>query len=143
MFDIKIFSGVFFGAVFLGGLADKIGRKPVYCWSALLQLILGVVAAFIPEYYSFLAVRFLYGIFGSAGSYITGFVLTMETVGPSYRSICGIAFQAVFAGGFMLVAAWGALIKNHITLQVSRNEQTKRKKQKIIFYSLSLFILFV
>jgi len=43
--------------------------------SAVLQLILGVGVAFISEYYSFLVIRFLYGIFGSAGAYITGFVL--------------------------------------------------------------------
>ncbi|GLV31837.1 uncharacterized protein CBL_07597 [Carabus blaptoides fortunei] len=110
--------GVFFGAVTLGGLADKVGRKPIYCWSALLQLIIGVGVAFVPEYYSFLVVRFVYGIFGSAGSYITGFVLTMELVGPSYRTVCGIAFQAVFAFGIMLVAAWGALIKDRMWLQV-------------------------
>lgn len=91
----------------------------MYCWSAVMQLILGVGVAFVPEYYSFLVVRFLYGIFGSAGSYITGFVLTMETVGPSYRTVCGIAFQAVFAFGIMLVAAWGALIKDRMWLQVS------------------------
>jgi MFS family permease len=94
--------GVFTGAVTLGALADKIGRKKVFCWSATLQLILGVGVAFIPEYYSFLFVRYLYGIFGSAGSYITGFVLTMELVGPSKRTPCGVAFQAMFAGGIML-----------------------------------------
>ncbi|XP_055626421.1 organic cation transporter protein [Toxorhynchites rutilus septentrionalis] len=110
--------GVFTGAVWLGGLADKIGRKKVFCWSALLQLILGVGVAFTPEYYSFLVIRYLYGIFGSAGSYITGFVLTMELVGPSKRTPCGISFQAAFAGGIMLVAAWGALIPDRMLLQV-------------------------
>lgn len=110
--------GVFTGAVWLGGLADKIGRKKVFCWSALLQLILGVAVAFTPEYYSFLVLRYLYGIFGSAGSYITGFVLTMELVGPSKRTPCGISFQAAFAGGIMLVAAWGALIPDRMLLQV-------------------------
>ncbi|XP_055595322.1 organic cation transporter protein [Uranotaenia lowii] len=110
--------GVFTGAVWLGGLADKVGRKKVFCWSGLLQLILGVAVAFTPEYYSFLVIRYLYGIFGSAGSYITGFVLTMELVGPSKRTPCGITFQAMFAFGICLVAGWGAIIHDRQILQV-------------------------
>lgn len=110
--------GVFTGAVTLGGLADKIGRKTVFCWSALLQLIIGVAVAFIPEYFSFMVARFFLGIFGSAGAYICGFVLTMELVGASKRTICGITFQAIFAAGIMLVAGWGALIKERQLLQI-------------------------
>lgn len=64
--------GVLTGALTLGGLADKIGRKKVFYVSAVLQLVLGTGVAFIPSYIPFLIVRFLYGIFGSAGSYITG-----------------------------------------------------------------------
>lgn len=110
--------GVFTGAITLGGMADKYGRKTIFCWSAVLQLIFGVLVAFIPEYWSFLVVRFIYGVFGSAGSFITGFVLTMELVGPTKRTACGVAFQAAFAGGIMLVAGWGALIDNRQILQV-------------------------
>nr|CAD7204845.1 unnamed protein product [Timema douglasi] len=68
--------GVFTGAVLLGTLADKYGRKTIFCISAVLQVILGVGVAFVSEYYSFLVTRFFYGMFGSAGSYITGFVLS-------------------------------------------------------------------
>ncbi|KAL1490828.1 hypothetical protein ABEB36_013455 [Hypothenemus hampei] len=110
--------GTFTGAVTLGNMADKYGRKPIFCWSAVLQLILGVGVAFSPNYYAFLVIRYLYGIFGSAGSYIPGFVLTMELVGPSKRSLCGISFQAAFAFGIMLVAAWGSIIKDRTLLQV-------------------------
>lgn len=88
--------GVFTGAVTLGGLADKVGRKTVFCWSALLQLVIGVAVAFIPEYFSYMVARFLLGIFGSAGAYICGFVLTMELVGPSKRTACGITFQVKY-----------------------------------------------
>lgn len=110
--------GVLTGAVVLGGLADKYGRKAIFCWSALLQTIFGVGVAFISSYIPFLIVRYVYGIFGSAGSYITGFVLTMELVGSSKRTPCGIAFQAAFAGGIMLVAGWGAFIPDRFLLQV-------------------------
>ncbi|KAI4492882.1 PREDICTED: organic cation transporter protein [Polistes canadensis] len=110
--------GVFVGAVTLGSLADKYGRKIIFYISAVLQLMLGTIVAFVNEYYTFLAVRFFYGVFGSAGSYITGFVLTMELVGASKRTMCGIMFQLAFATGFMLVAAWGALIKDRTWLQI-------------------------
>ncbi|XP_022122113.2 organic cation transporter protein isoform X1 [Pieris rapae] len=110
--------GVFTGAVYLGGLADKYGRKTVFCWSSVLQLILGVGVAFIPEYWSFLVGTFFYALFGSAGAYIPAFVLTMEIVGPKKRTSCGVAFQCAFALGIMLVAGWGALIDNRVLLQV-------------------------
>lgn len=85
--------GTFTGAVTLGGLADKVGRKTVFCWSALLQLFVGVGVAFIPEYFSVMVARFILGIVGSAGAYICGFVLTMELVGATKRTVCGITFQ--------------------------------------------------
>ncbi|XP_074112040.1 organic cation transporter protein-like [Cotesia typhae] len=110
--------GVFTGAVTLGSLADKYGRKIIFCISGVGQLIFGVLVAFIPEYYTFLLIRFLYGIFGSSGAYITGFVLTMEMVGPSKRTFCGTMFQVLFSLGFVLVAFWGYVIKDRMWLQI-------------------------
>lgn len=54
----------------------RYGRKTIFYICAVLQLILGVAVAFVPEFYSLLVVRFFYGVFGSAGAYITGFVLS-------------------------------------------------------------------
>jgi MFS family permease len=54
----------------------RYGRKTIFYISAIMQLIFGVAVAFVTEYYAFLATSFIYGIFGSAGSYITGFVLS-------------------------------------------------------------------
>ncbi|XP_011700156.1 PREDICTED: organic cation transporter protein [Wasmannia auropunctata] len=110
--------GVFAGAVTLGSMADKYGRKIIFYVSAVAQLLLGVVVALVNNYYVFLVIRFLYGIFGSAGAYITGFVLTMELVGSSKRTVCGILFQLAFAMGFMLVAVWGVVIKDRMWLQI-------------------------
>ncbi|XP_076763910.1 organic cation transporter protein [Xylocopa sonorina] len=110
--------GVFIGAVTLGSLADKYGRKIIFYVSAVAQLVLGVTVALVNNYYIFLVLRFLYGIFGSAGAYITGFVLTMELVGASKRTVCGVMFQLAFAVGFMLVAVWGAVVKDRVWLQI-------------------------
>lgn len=111
--------GVFIGAVTLGTMADKYGRKIIFYVSAVAQLVLGVLVALVNNYFIFLVLRFLYGIFGSAGAYITGFVLTMELVGPSKRTVCGMMFQLAFAIGFMLVSVWGAVIKDRMWLQIA------------------------
>lgn len=42
----------------------------------------------------------------------------MELVGASKRTVCGITFQGFFAGGAMLVAFWGYLIRDRVWLQV-------------------------
>ncbi|XP_012553440.1 organic cation transporter protein isoform X2 [Bombyx mori] len=109
--------GVVGGSLIFGRISDKYGRKTAFVWSGVMQLLLGVLVALTNEYYSFLVVRFIYGIFGS-GAYITGFVLTMELVGPSKRTICGVTFQVMFAIGIMLVPAWGYLIDNRFYLQI-------------------------
>ncbi|CAH2229086.1 jg2531 [Pararge aegeria aegeria] len=109
--------GVIVGSIVLGRLCDRHGRKSVFVWSGILQLVFGASVAFANDYYTFIAIRFLYGIFGS-GSYIAGFVLTMELVGPSRRTICGVTFQIMFAVGIMVLAAWGYVIDNRFYLQI-------------------------
>lgn len=110
--------GVVAGSLIFGRLSDKFGRRTAFLWSGIFQLILGTSVAFASDYYTFIAIRFMYGIFGS-GSYISGFVLTMEIVGPSKRTICGVMFQIMFAVGLMLLPAWGYLIEyNRFLLQI-------------------------
>lgn len=109
--------GVVAGSLTFGRLSDKFGRKAAFLWAGLLQLLFGASVAFTTDFYTFVGLRFLYGIFGS-GSYIAGFVLTMEIVGPSKRTICGVTFQIMFAIGIMLLAGWGYLIDNRFYLQI-------------------------
>ncbi|CAG9132740.1 unnamed protein product [Plutella xylostella] len=109
--------GVVAGSLILGRLCDKFGRKTIYILAGVMQLVFGVAVAFTTTYPVFVAVRFLYGVFGQ-GSYLAGFVLTMELVGPSKRTICGVTFQVMFAVAIMLVAAWGYLIDNRFYLQL-------------------------
>lgn len=56
---------------------NRFGRKKIFCISAVAQLILSVGVAFINNYWVFAFTTYVYGIFGSSGSYISGFVLSM------------------------------------------------------------------
>ncbi|CAG7665288.1 unnamed protein product [Allacma fusca] len=109
--------GVLMGAIILGSLADKYGRKLIFYISGIFQLVFGLACAFVP-YYTLLAVAlFFYGMFGSGGAYVTGFVLTMEMVGPTKRTLCGTLFSLAFGVGVMVVAFWAAVIPDHWQLQ--------------------------
>lgn len=110
--------GVFTGSFTLGFLSDKYGRKKTQCWTQTVQLVISIGIAFINNYYAYLVASFLYGVFGSAGSYIPAFVIAMELVGPSKRTTCGLVFQAMFAFGIMLVALWAYFISSYVVLQV-------------------------
>ncbi|XP_023934140.2 organic cation transporter protein isoform X2 [Bicyclus anynana] len=109
--------GVVVGSIVLGRLCDRHGRKTTFVLSSVFQIIFGTTVAFATDYYTFIVIRFLYGIFGS-GSYIAGFVLTMELVGPRRRTICGVTFQIMFAVGIMVLAAWGYFVDNRFYLQI-------------------------
>lgn len=110
-------TGVVIGSLVLGPLCDKFGRKTVFLWAALGQLICSVAVAFTTNYYSFVVVRFLYGI-SAVSPFKAGYVLTIELVGPSKRAVCGALFQILFGTGVMLVGFWAYLIDNRFYLQI-------------------------
>jgi len=56
---------------------NRFGRKKIFCISAVAQLFLSIGVAFLNNYWIFIAATYVYGIFGSSGSYISGFVLSM------------------------------------------------------------------
>ncbi|KAI5644418.1 major facilitator superfamily domain-containing protein [Phthorimaea operculella] len=110
-------SGVVIGSLVLGPLCDTFGRRRVYLWTATLQFICGILVAFTTNYYYFLVVRFLFGIFG-VSPFKAGYVLMIELVGPSKRAFCGALFQVLFGVGIMLLGVWGYLIEDRFWLQI-------------------------
>ncbi|KAK2715486.1 organic cation transporter protein-like isoform X3 [Artemia franciscana] len=110
--------GVLCGAMILGPLADKYGRLKILYFSCVMQAIFGVLAAFCHHYIPFFIIKWVLGVFGGAGAYMTGFVLTMEMVGRKHRTAMGFGFQALFAFGAVAVAIWGYFIRNWKTLQL-------------------------
>lgn len=69
--------GVLFAALICGPLADKFGRKPIFCIAAVLQLASGLCCAFVTNLTFYIICLFLYGAFGSGAAYITSFTLCM------------------------------------------------------------------
>ena len=77
-------AGTLIGAPFIGGLADKHGRRKLWLFSYFLSGGLAFLSAFSPSYNVFLALRFFVGMFAGGAGLIV-FVLSTESIGPSYR----------------------------------------------------------
>ena len=89
------------GGLFFGTLSDKIGRKPTFLWANLLLLISGFATAISPNYLTFVASRFVVGL-SIAGVESACFVMSLELVGPSKRTLAGILCWFFETGGLML-----------------------------------------
>ena len=77
------------GGVILGALSDRYGRKPAFVASMALCFCAGVGAAAAPFFEAFVFWRFVAGV-ALAGVDSACFVMGMELVGPSKRTLAGI-----------------------------------------------------
>ena len=89
------------GGILFGTLSDKIGRKPTFLWANLLLLVSGMCTALSPNYLAFVCSRFLVGL-SIAGVEAACFVMALELVGPSKRTLAGILCWFFETGGLML-----------------------------------------
>ncbi|KAJ8921588.1 hypothetical protein NQ315_010493 [Exocentrus adspersus] len=94
------FSGLFVAGVLYG-------RRKVMVWGMVLCAICGLIRTLMPTYELFLFLEYLDAAF-SAGTYISGFVLGVELVGPKKRVITGSIACSCNATGFILtsIVAW-------------------------------------
>ena len=103
--------GVLIGSYLFGEMSDRIGRKPTFFLSVVLQIIFGLLAGFAPEYYSFVIARLIIGA-TTSGVFLVSYVLAMESVGPKYRVIAGTLCQYYYTFG-LFVMAFIAYFLNH------------------------------
>ncbi|XP_019868170.1 organic cation transporter protein isoform X1 [Aethina tumida] len=99
--------GQFFGLFISGIMSDRYGRKQVLIWGMVACAICGIIRAFMPTYELFLVFEFLDAAF-AAGTYICGFVLGVELVGPKNRVLTGVVSSSCYAVGEVFAAgsAW-------------------------------------
>lgn len=59
--DSLFMLGVLLGSIIFGHLSDKLGRKPVFFFSLVLQVIFGILAGIAPEYITYTIGRIVVG----------------------------------------------------------------------------------
>ncbi|XP_023954322.1 organic cation transporter protein-like [Bicyclus anynana] len=110
--------GVFIGSLLFGIASDRYGRKKALLVSAVLEMFTGIMAAFMPDYWSFTIIRLFLGL-AVGGVMVAGFVLIIEYVGTKYRDEISALFHVPFTIGHMSVALFGYFIRDYVIFQIS------------------------
>ncbi|XP_009458955.1 PREDICTED: solute carrier family 22 member 6-A-like [Nipponia nippon] len=105
-------AGVLVGALVLGGLSDRFGRKAMLMWSYLQLGVMGTCTAFAPNYASYCVFRFAGGM-ALSGFGLSIACLVVEWIPTPYRAITvaitGFAYtlgQILLAGVAYAVPHW-------------------------------------
>ncbi|AWM79948.1 MFS transporter [Gammaproteobacteria bacterium ESL0073] len=97
------------GALLLGRLAEKYGRKPLLIINVIIFSSLELASAFAPTLFIFLTIRFIYGI-AMGGIWGVASSLALETAPEKSRGFVSGLFQAGYPAGYLLAAiVFGAL----------------------------------
>lgn len=92
------------GAVLLGGLADRYGRRGPLIGCVLFFSIVSALTPFAPNYSAFLFLRALYGV-GMGGYWGIGASVVMESSPGRWRGLFSGILQAGYSVGYLLAAA--------------------------------------
>jgi SHS family lactate transporter-like MFS transporter len=91
------------GALVLGSLADRYGRRRPLIACVLYFSIITALTPFAPSYFVFVILRGLYGI-GMGGYWGIGASLVMESSPKRWRGLFSGIMQAGYSGGYLLAA---------------------------------------
>lgn len=116
--DAALMIGVMLGSIIFGDLSDRVGRKPIFFLSLVLQVLFGILVSMSPNYYSFIFSRMIVGS-TTSGVYLVAYVIAMEMVGPKKRMLAGVIFQSFFTIGFIMTAGFAYFLRDWRTLQIS------------------------
>lgn len=104
-----------FGAVVLGWVTDKFGRRKVLLPSVTIILTVGLITAFLPSVYLIILARFIVGSFGT-GTTLQEFILLSEFVGDKYRAFAGTIIWAFYSISLAALAIKANFTRNWRTL---------------------------
>ncbi|XP_024859634.1 solute carrier family 22 member 13 isoform X1 [Kryptolebias marmoratus] len=110
-------AGLLVGAFVSGQMADRFGRRFVILLSHLLLFLFGVGAAFSPNIYVYIVLKFGCGI-SISGILVNAFVIGGEWSDSSKFALCTIISHTFFPLGLMILSGVAYLIRNWRILQL-------------------------
>ena len=106
-----LFFGCAVGAIVLGLVADKYGRKSVLFPSVFVVLVVTFAMAFAKAFWIVAVCRVIVGFF-EAGCFLSMFVLATELVGPEKRALAGTLVWFYFTAALMVLALKAYFVRN-------------------------------
>lgn len=101
------------GALLLGRLAEKFGRKPILMLNIVLFSVFELLSAAAPSITVFLLLRVLYGV-AMGGIWGVASSLAMETIPDRSRGLMSGIFQAGYPFGYLLAAVVYGLLFDQV-----------------------------
>lgn len=115
--NAMLFFGWAIGAIVLGLVADKYGRKSVLFPSIIVVLVVSFAMAFAKVFWIVAVCRFIIGFF-EAGCFLSMFVLATELVGPEKRALAGTLVWFYFTAALMVLGLKAYFVRNWSTLLI-------------------------
>ncbi|XP_037093856.1 organic cation transporter protein-like isoform X2 [Pollicipes pollicipes] len=109
--------GMFVGSLVIGHISDRFGRKTAMLLSFLVLGVASTATVFVKSFGVFAPLRFLTGV-GGMGTFMTTFLLAVETVSNDVRTFCGFAIHFFFPLGESIVGVLAMYIKDWRDLQL-------------------------
>ncbi|XP_078714024.1 solute carrier family 22 member 3-like [Lampetra fluviatilis] len=110
--------GLLVGAILMGYVSDRYGRRWSLMVSIVMQTIFGVLVAFAPNYAAFVCMRTLQGIF-NMGSWTTVFVIATEFGGSGQRRVVHMVLQMFFSFGVIILSGIAYCLRTWRYLQLA------------------------
>lgn len=95
----------------------RYGRKPTLITAVTLEVFTGIMASFLPDFWSFTIVRMILG-FSVGGVLVIGFVIIMEYVGNHHRDVVSALIHIPFSLGHVILALFGYLATDYMYFQL-------------------------
>ncbi|KAK0064416.1 organic cation transporter protein [Biomphalaria pfeifferi] len=111
------FSGALFGAIFMGFIADCLGRKKAIMLTLLIQFSSSLGIYLAPSYQAMTIIRFFTGI-AAYSLFAISATTGIELVGPAKRTFTGVVVEIYWCVGILLLLPIAYLLPNwrHIQL---------------------------